>query len=118
MKCLHEFNQIFLHKAVVDGRKMINGLAAIVETEMGRSPCDGALFVFTSRRRDVIRLLYWDRSGFALWIKRLEKEKFSWPKTMAGDTVTLSTQQLAWLLEGFDITRMKAHQALQYSAIS
>jgi transposase len=118
MKSIHEFNCTYLHKAPVDGRKMINGLAAIVQSEMGTSPFGGGLFAFTSRRRDMIKLLYWDKSGFALWMKRLEKEKFRWPFKMDGDVVTLSSQQLAWLLDGIDITRMKPHATLGYLAVS
>lgn len=83
MRSVREFSAIYLHRAPVDGRKMINGLAAIVESEMGKSPMDGSLFVFTGRRRDSIRLLYWDRCGFCLWMKKLEKERFRWPLGLA-----------------------------------
>lgn len=118
MKSLRKFNAIYLHRAPVDGRKMINGLAAIVETEMGHSPMQGGLFVFTSRRRDTIRLLYWDRSGFALWIKKLEAERFRWPLKMTEDKISLTTQQLEFLLDGYDIARMRPHASLTFSAVS
>jgi transposase len=118
MKSPHSFGQIFLHKAPVDGRKQINGLAQIVQGAMDKSPFDGALFAFTTRRRDYVKLLYWNRSGFALWVMRLEEEKFRWPSKMEGDVVTLSASQLELLLEGYDILRMKPHQALAYSAVS
>lgn len=118
MKSIRDFGSILMHKAPVDGRKQINGLAAIVEGAMGRSPFDGALFVFTTKQRDVVRLLYWNKSGFALWMHRLEEEKFRWPKKMDGDVVSLSPQQLEWLIEGYDIVRMKPHATLAYSAVS
>jgi transposase len=118
MKGLRAFGEIFLHKAPVDGRKQINGLAQIVQGAMGKNPFDGALFAFTTRRRDFVKLLYWNRSGFALWIMRLEEERFRWPSKMEGDVVTLSSSQLELLLEGYDIMRMKPHQALAYSAVS
>ena len=118
MKSLRKFSSIYLHRAPVDGRKMINGLAAIVEAEMGQSPMKGGLFVFTSRRRDTVRLLYWDRSGFALWMKKLETEKFRWPLKMAGESITLTSQQLAFLLDGYDIARMRPHETLSYAAVS
>ena len=118
MKCLRDFGSILLHKAPVDGRKMINGLAALCEARMGTSPFTGGLFAFTNKRRDVIKLIYWDRSGFALWMKRLEKEKYRWPSKLDGDTVTLTSEQLAWLLDGIDITRMKPHATLAYTAVS
>ena len=78
----------------------------------------GALFVFTSRKRDTIRLLYWDRTGFALWIKQLQSERFLWPKLLDGDVITLSVAQLEWLLDGLDITRMKPHETLHYAAVA
>ena len=118
MKSIHDFGSIFLHKATVDGRKQINGLAAIVESAMGQSPFGGGLFVFTTRRRDYVKLLYWNRSGFALWMHRLEEEKFRWPTKMDGDVIALTSQQLEWLIEGYDIMRMKPHATLAYSAVS
>lgn len=118
MKSVHEFGTILLHKAPVDGRKQINGLAAVVESAMGHSAFSGALFVFTTRRREFVKLLYWDKTGFALWVKRLEEEKFRWPLKMNGDVVTLTTAQLSWLLDGIDITHMKPHAPLAYSAVS
>ena len=118
MRSIHDFDQIFMHKSPVDGRKQINGLAAIVEAAMGKCPFSGALFAFTTRRRDYIKLLYWNRSGFALWVQRLEKERFRWPRKFDGDVVTLSSQQLEWLLEGYDIMRMKPHAALNFSSVS
>jgi len=118
MKSLRKFSHVYLHRAPVDGRKMINGLAAIVEGEMGKSAMDGSLFVFTGRRRDTVRLLYWDRSGFALWTKKLEEERFRWPLKMAADTIELTTEQLSFLLDGYDIARMKPHQTLSYASAS
>jgi transposase len=118
MKSLRKFSAIYLHRAPVDGRKQINGLAALVEAEMGKSPMSGALFVFAGRRRDTMRLLYWDRTGFALWTKKLETEKFRWPAKMAGETIELTSQQLAFLLDGYDIARMRPHATLSYAAAS
>jgi transposase len=97
---------------------MINGLVAIVEGEMVKNPMGGSLFVFTSRRRNTIRLLYWDKSGFALWTKKLETERFKWPAKMDGETIELSTQQLCFLLDGYDLARMKPHATLQFSVAS
>lgn len=118
MKSMHDFDSVLLHKTPVDGRKQINGLAAIVENAMGHNPFCGSLFAFTTRRRDFVKLLYWDKTGFSLWVKRLEEEKFRWPLKMDGDVVTLTTVQLSWLLDGIDIMRMKPHATLAYSAVS
>lgn len=118
MKSLHDFREIYLHKSPIDGRKLIRGLSAVAQGCMPAPPFSGALFVFTSRKRDTIKLLYWDRTGFALWIKQLQTERFLWPKRFDGDVVTLSVTQLEWLLDGLDITRMKPHETLYYSAVS
>ncbi len=75
------------------------------------------LFVFCGRRKDRVKLLYWDRSGFALWYKVLEKEKFKWPK-LDGDVIELTSEQLGWMLDGLDIARMRPHETLMYAAVS
>ena len=118
MKNLDSFKNIFLHRAIVDGRKQINGLAALVESEMKHNPFEGSLYVFTTRRRDFIKLLYWDKCGFALWVKRLEKEKLRWPLKMPDDVIDLTSQQLNWLIDGYDIMRMKPHATLAFKAVS
>ena len=69
-----------------------------------------ALFVFCNKGHDKLKILYWDKTGFALWYKRLEKQKFKWPK-QGDNTITLSVVQLDWLLKGFDII---GHQTLHY----
>jgi transposase len=115
---VRDFGEIFLHKAAVDGRKQINGLAQIVQGAMGKSPFGGALFVFTTRHREYVKLLYWNKSGFALWSYRLEEEKFRWPTKMDGDVIELSAQQLESLLQGYDIAPMRPHATLVYSAVS
>jgi transposase len=69
----------------------------------------GALFVFCNRSKDKLKILYWDKTGFALWYKRLEKDKFKWPNSQQSDVLTLSKQQLDWLLSGYDVV---GHQAI------
>jgi len=83
---------------------------------MALSPFETALFVFCNKRGTQLKVLYWDMTGFALWQKRLEKAKFKWPKKHASTTITLTHEQWLWLLRGFDITRIKPHESLTYSA--
>ena len=66
MEMFREVSAVYLHREAVDFRKSINGLSLIVESEMEMSPFSGALYVFCNRGRDKLKLLYWDRSGFAL----------------------------------------------------
>ena len=108
---------IYLHRVPVDFRKAINGLSIIVDNEMGHSIFDDGLFVFCNKRRDKLKVLYWDKTGFCLWQKRLEKAKFSWPKKHDNSIILWNTEQLNWLLRGFDVSKIKAHDQLKYKAI-
>ena len=69
--------RIFVRPGATDMRNQINGLALIVEEQMGVSPFDPALFLFCNRRRRILKALYWDRTGFAMWQKKLEQDLFS-----------------------------------------
>jgi len=108
---------VYLHRQPVDFRKAINGLSLIVQDELQMNPYDEAFFVFINRTRNRLKVLYWERNGFCLWLKRLEKNKFSWPSKHTSDTVCISTQELNWLLDGFDIWRMPPHQRLFYQSV-
>ena len=107
--------RIYLYREPVDFRKSYRGLAAIVEQELGHNPFEGALYAFTNRRRDKIKLLYWEDNGFVLYYKSLAEEKFYWPKGK-DEVLTLSGQQINWLLDGYDLGAMKGHRKLQYEA--
>lgn len=71
--------QVYLCRAPVDFRKSIGGLSVLVEQELELSPFASALYVFINRQRDKIKVLYWHRNGFCLWLKRLKTDKFAWP---------------------------------------
>jgi transposase len=109
---------VYLHRQPVDFRKSINGLSLLVQNAMGMSPFQPALFVFSPRRRDRIKVLYWDQTGFCLWYKRLEKDRFRWPRAAHEDVMTLSAEQFDWLLRGMDILKMKPHVAHMYEGMS
>jgi transposase len=113
------FGEIYLHRDPVDLRKSIDGLSLVVSEGMRKSPFSGTLFVFTNRRRNRIKALYWDRTGFALWQKRLEKARYKWPKAgIAEEVVSVKEPQWSWLLEGYDLWTMKAHEAVMVSRVS
>jgi transposase len=114
MKMFVDVGSVYLHRDPVDFRKSINGLSVIVEQSMGLAVFDSALFLFCNKQRDKLKILYWDSSGFCLWYKRLEKERFKWPRKNSRDVVTLNEEQLHWLLRGFDINQLKAHKNLHY----
>ncbi len=103
--------RVFLAAGSTDMRKSINGLSVLVEQAMDLDPFAGDLFVFCNRRCNMLKILYWDHNGFALWYKRLEKHRFRWPTT-TGQIVSLSSKELEWLLAGLDYSH--AHEHLSY----
>jgi transposase len=115
---LHLFSgiKVYLALGVTDMRKSINGLSIIVESHFELDPFSGHLFVFSNRRRNIMKILYWDRNGFCLWHKRLEKHYFKWPETKE-DMITIGQRELMWLIEGLEIEQKDAHEGLSYSMI-
>jgi transposase len=110
--------QVYLHRAPIDMRKQRNGLAALVREVVKQDPFSAALYCFIGKRRDKLKILYWHRNGFVVWYKVVEgKERFHWPR---GDeaVVTLTREQLLWLLDGYDVWKMKPHQTLHFSHVS
>lgn len=95
-------------------RKHINGLSAIAQSELDKNVFNGQLFMFCGKTRKQLKILYWDRNGFCLWCKRLEKDKFPWPDESSSGW-TISTEQLQLLLDGVDF--FHTHQQLNYSRV-
>ena len=97
-------------------RKSINGLSILVAEQLELDPLSGHLFVFCNRKRDIIKILYWDRNGFCLWHKRLEKDRFQWPKTEE-DVLAVYGHELTWLLDGLSLEQREAHVRLSYKTV-
>jgi transposase len=116
---------IYLAQEPVDFRLGINGLSVLVEATLRFDPFSCNLFCFTNKRKNQIKVLYWQRTGFCLWQKRLEEERFRWPMhlpPLARDTkrppvVELTEEQLHWLLDGLDLKHLKPHRALEYRSV-
>ena len=114
MKDLSYFSKIYLAVQPVDFRKQMRGLSDLVGVRFQKNIFEErTLFVFRNKRRDSIRLLYWDSSGFAMWSKLLEKEKFKWIKSKE-ESQKLSSKELKWLLQGVDIAKLKFHEKLEF----
>jgi transposase len=95
--------QVLLCREPVDFRKAINGLSILVEQEFG-------LDLFSPR------IFAWDRTGFALWLKRLEKARFPWPEE--GEAIVSFTgRELNWLLDGIDFFQLEPHESLSYDSV-
>lgn len=95
-------------------RKSVNGLSSVVQNDMELNPFKAGYYVFCNKTRHLLKLLYWDQTGFALWYKRLEKGKFPWPKDKKALRV-ITTEQIRWLLTGIDF--FKAHKKIQFSTV-
>ncbi len=108
--------EVFLHRQPVDFRKSIDGLAAIVEMDMQQSPFSKQLYAFINKRRNRLKILFWEDNGFCLYYKRLEQKQFHWPRHLEGEVVLLTGQQLNWLLDGVNIKYLMLDKPPQYSA--
>jgi transposase len=108
--------KVYLALGSTDMRKAINGLSILVENELEMDPFCGHLFAFCNRRRNIVKILYWDRNGFCLWHKRLEKHYFKWPY-FPDEVMEIDHRSLGWLLEGLDVAQMKPHEALRYATL-
>ena len=107
--------KVYLYREPVDMRKGRNGLAALAQEVMKVDPFSGALLIFVGRRFNAVKTLYWHKNGFWVCHKVIEgREKFIWPRLIEQEVVTLSAEQLEWLLDGYDIWR-QPHQMLRFS---
>ena len=92
-------------------RKSFDGLAQLAPDFLQRNPLDGPLFVFVNKRRDRLKLLYWDQHGYVIWYKRLEAGTFPVPAAAGNEpSLQLSPAQLALLLEGLEVKTVKQHK--------
>ena len=109
--------RVYLAVGATDMRKQINSLTILVEQHMHLDPLSGSVFVFCNRRRSTVKALYWDRNGFCLWQKRLEKDRFRWPQNRE-EVMKISPRELRWLLDGLELVQGNAHGRLQYTSVT
>ena len=108
--------KIYLYRNPVDFRKGHHGLGAIIEQELLHDPFSGMLYVFINRQRNKLKALHWEDNGFVLYYKALAEEKFRWPREEQ-TLLTITGEQMNWLLEGYDLSVMKPHKKLHYEAL-
>ena len=110
--------RVYLYLTACDMRKRFDGLHALVREHLGLDALAGHLFVFASRRRDRLKILYWDRDGFAMWSKRLEEGTYAVP--LAGSPEErrreITAQELGALLSGIDLEQANRRKRYQRSA--
>jgi len=109
--------RVFLCTSPTDMRKGFDTLAVLVRDTLGYDPLSGHLFLFVGRRRDRLKILYWDRDGYALWYKRLEQGTFRMPVAKPDATsIELRASELAMLLEGIDLRSIRRRKRFRQPA--
>ena len=94
-------------------RRSFDGLSLMVRNIIGQNPLSGHIFVFINKKTDRLKLLYWDRDGFAIWYKRLEKGTFTFPSA-DHDNGLLNHRKLSMLLEGVDISSVRFKKRFKF----
>ena len=115
MIALPSHTRVYLALGATDMRKEIDGLSMLVEGTLALDVFSGHLFAFCNRRRTTLKILFWDRNGFALYQKRLEKHRFKWPENR--EVLQITTRELSFLLEGLDLKSVQPHQELHYETL-
>ena len=108
--------QVYLCLTPTDMRKSFDSLAALVRDELKSDPFSGSLFVFFSRRKDRIKLLYWDTDGYALWMKRLERGTYQFPLAQTdchASSLVITATDLNLILSGIDLDSAKRRPRYQ-----
>lgn len=103
---------IWLAPGSTDMRKSIDSLSVLAQVMVERAPITEHMFVFCNRRGDKIKILFWDRNGFWLFYKRLERGRFRWPSANSDQRISVDCRQLRWLLDGLEIGQAKALKAV------
>ena len=109
-------SKFFLYSKAVDMRKSFNGLQGIIYNNLDSNPLSGDIYLFINKRRDRIKLLVWDRTGFWLLYKRLERGRFQELINSENKTIELSYESLIMLLEGIDIYSVKRRKRYKITA--
>jgi transposase len=99
--------QVWVATTPVDMRKSFDSLAEVVRSFLGRDPLSGHLFVFRNKGGHLVKVLWWDRDGLAIYYKRLERGQFPWPRAN-GTAVEITSQQLLRLLSGLSVVERRS----------
>jgi transposase len=105
--------KVWLYQKLVDMRKSFRGLIALVKNQLLEDPLSGHLFVFINRKRTLVKVLYFDRSGYCVWSKRLEQGRFHFRDDL-GDKAVLDWTQLKLLLEGIEVKNTRRFKRYQH----
>lgn len=104
--------KVWLYSNPTDMRKSIDGLSIIISEKLSKNPCGPDLFVFYNNAKNKLKILYYDKNGFCLWYKRLEKGRFLLPNLPTNTSYHLTIEKLRWLLDGLNIDNLKGNPEL------
>ncbi len=109
---------IWLYTQPTDMRKSFDGLSAMVKTKLAEDPLSGQLFVFINRKGNYLKALYFDRSGYALWARRLEQGRFHYRQREArNDKLSLTVTELKLMLEGIDAGSVRRYRRYRHRSV-
>jgi transposase len=109
--------RVFFCVVPIDMRRSFDSLSELVREHIGEDPLTGHLFVFRNKNQDSVKVLYWDRDGYAIWYKRLEKGSFSLPGSVGGG-IEIDSKSFSMLLNGFDLQKVKKQKRYAISGSS
>jgi transposase len=110
-------DKVYLACGSTDMRRSIDGLAAIVQVSFSLDPFSSCIFVFCNKSRNKLKFLFWERNGFWLLYRKLEKGNFQWPDKDNSLTLLISQRELNWLLDGLSLNQDKAHKKVAASVV-
>jgi transposase len=110
--------KIHLASAAVDLRKSYQTLGVLIKNVLRKDPFCGHLFVFYNKRKDLVKILYWQKNGFCLWQKKLEKGTFCLPPAFSGHSLEISAYHLQGFIQGLDCWKVKMAKELRYQQLS
>lgn len=114
MLSLQDSSKYFLYRHPADMRKSFYSLASLVREQMQGDPLSGDIFIFLSRRRNQVKLLRWEKDGFAIYTKRLEEGTYELPLGQDGSSFLISHQELLLILQGISLKQVLYRQRYQH----
>ena len=107
---------VYLIPGYTDMRKGILTLSQLANSIVDNKFFSGSLFIFCSKRKYTLKIVYWDMNGFCMWQKKLDKDRFWWPKE-SSEVKEVSIQQLRWMLDGLNPLEVNGYRSLNYQTI-
>src|SRR5215210_8781522 len=117
MLALSDAQRYFLYRHAADMRKSFYTIASLLQQEMQGNALSGDIFIFLSRRRNQIKLLRWDKDGYAIYCKRLEEGSYELPLQPDENSCIISRQQLLLILEGISLKQIKYHKRYSHKTV-